>query len=53
MEREQGMENQNILSDACKIFKYTQNSNTYFQSSLKFTYFKDVEKQVSFHSKIH
>lgn len=40
--REQGMEKQNILSDACELFKCTQNSNMYFQSSLKFTYFKDI-----------
>lgn len=36
---EQGVVKQNILSTVCKkIFKCTQNSIMYFQSSLKFAY---------------
>lgn len=42
------MENQNILSDACRIFKYTQNSNMYFQSNLKFTHLKDIKNKFLF-----
>lgn len=49
--REQGIEKQNILSDACKISKYTPNNNMYFQSGLKFTHFKDIGKKVPFHSR--
>lgn len=36
--REQGVAKQNILSDAFKIFRCTQNSIMHFQSSLKFAY---------------